>query len=76
MWMTSCLDFAINIIIEKPEHVHVEFDNASVEFMSINMCNVHIRMNVNLFSVYIKALADFRKLRNRGDKKFFLFKTP
>ena len=73
MRKTGCLDLTIDISIKTPEHVLVEFDNTSIEFMGIHMCNVHIRMNVNLFSVYIKALADFRKLRNRGDKKNFLF---
>ena len=62
MRKTSRLDLTIGISIKTPEYVLVEFDNTSIEFMGIHMCNVHIRMNVNLFSVNISSPLIYKKV--------------
>ena len=50
---TSCLYDAIRMIVEFREKIYIKLNNATVVFMCVQMCDVHIRMNINLYTVLL-----------------------
>ena len=53
IWKTSCLYNAIRMIVEFSEQIYIKLNNASIVFMCVQLRDVHIRMNINLYSVLL-----------------------